>query len=377
MNGTVYFPQIGIKLFISKIGVGLIITFILFISMEIGNFNKLKNRRVSLFFHFFVLSLAVVIDLPHSYAALRLPDELIKYAVSRIFPLVVFYTCYFWLVPGYLAKRKFLTFLLFLVVLINMVTFVGYVIMQLLHFTFGGDKKFHLFYHIAMHLSGSTAMLVAAVFGTVFRIVTGWYDEMQKKSALEEEKLRAELMLLKAQVNPHFLFNTLNNIDSLIRSNPTKASEALIKLSALLRYVIYDAVKELVPLRLELEYIEAYIDLQRLRYSENNLISMEIAGSPDTKMVAPVLFLPFIENAFKHTDAEGIAKGLTVHFQINEDSVDFSCTNVVSARKKNTSGGFGLDNVKKRLDMQYAGHYVLQSFPLDDKYTIRLKLELI
>jgi LytS/YehU family sensor histidine kinase len=225
-----------------------------------------------------------------------------------------------------------------------------------------------------MHFSGVIAMSVAAGFGIVFRIVTGWFDEMQNARILEQEKLRSELMLLKAQVNPHFLFNTLNNIDSLIQTDQAKASEALIKLSSLLRYVIYDAVKDKVPLRMELEHIEGYIDLQRLRYNQNNSISFEIIGDPNGKMIAPALFMPFIENAFKHTTSEGIARGLVVSFTIHEDSIDFYCSNHLNHSEKKGIGGFGLENVMKRLEIQYPKRYNLQTGSSEEKYITSLTL---
>jgi two-component system LytT family sensor kinase len=330
-------------------------------------------KKPNLLFHLFVLSLAIVIDLPHSLASLKEPAELTYYVVTRIFPLIVFYTCYFWIVPVYLARRKIIAFILLVFLLVNIVTFTGYTILQMVHNVF--DKTgFHLFYHLRMHLSGVIAMSVAAGFGTVFRIVTGWFDEMQNARILEEEKLRSELMLLKAQVNPHFLFNTLNNIDSLIHTDQAKASEALIKLSSLLRYVIYDAVKDKVPLRMELEHIEGYIDLQRLRYSRNNSISFEINGDPEGKMIAPVLFMPFIENAFKHTTSEGIARGLDVRFNIHDDSIDFYCSNYLTLSENTGIGGFGLENVIKRLEIQYPGRYTLQTGSSDEKYITTLIL---
>jgi two-component system LytT family sensor kinase len=330
-------------------------------------------KKPNLLFHLLVLSLAIVIDLPHSMSSLKEPAELIYYVVTRIFPLVVFYTCYLWLVPAYLAQKKIVVFIALVFLLVNVVTFAGYTILQLVHHVFD-RTPLHLFYRLRMHISGVLAMSVAAGFGIVFRIVTGWFDEMQNARILEEEKLRSELMLLKAQVNPHFLFNTLNNIDSLIHTDQPRASEALIKLSSLLRYVIYDAIKDKVPLRMELEHIEGYIDLQRLRYSRNNSILFEITGDPDGKIIAPVLFLPFIENAFKHTTSEGIARGLEVRFNLHEDSIDFYCSNYLTQSENKGIGGFGLENIMKRLEIQYPGHYTLQTGSSEDKYITRLTL---
>jgi two-component system, LytTR family, sensor kinase len=332
-------------------------------------------KKINLLFHLFVLSLAIVIDLPHSMASLKEPSQLAYYAITRVFPLIVFYTCYFWIVPVYLARKKILAFIALVFLLVNLVTFTGYIILQMMHNVFEGTG-FHLFYNLEMHLSGILAMSVAAGFGTVFRIVTGWFDEMQNARILEEEKLRGELMLLKAQVNPHFLFNTLNNIDSLIHSNQARASEALIKLSSLLRYVIYDAVKDKVPLSMELEHIEGYIDLQRLRYNPDKSISFEINGDPDGKMIAPVLFMPFIENVFKHTTSVGIARGLDVHFNIHEDSVDFYCSNYLTPPENTGTGGFGLENVMKRLEIQYPGRYKLQTGNSGEKYVTTLTISI-
>jgi sensor histidine kinase YesM len=331
------------------------------------------KKTPNLLFHFFVLSLAIVIDLPHSIASLKEPAELCYYAVTRAFPLIVFYTCYFWIVPAYLARKKFISFVVLVFLLVNIITFAGYTILQIMHNVFDGTRL-HLFYRFRIHFSGVLAMSIAAGFGTVFRIVTGWFEEMQNARTLEEEKLRSELMLLKAQVNPHFLFNTLNNIDSLIHTDQPKASEALIKLSSLLRYVIYDAVKDEVPLRLELEHMEGYIDLQRLRYSRNQSIRFEINGDPDSKRIAPVLFMPFIENAFKHTSAEGIASGLEIRFNIHENSIDFYCSNYLTLSENAGTGGFGLENVLKRLEIQYPGRYTLQTGSSDEKYITTLTI---
>lgn len=332
-------------------------------------------KKTNLLFHLFVLSLAIVIDLPHSMASLKEPAQLSYYIVTRIFPLIVFYTCYFWLVPAYLAPKKIIAFVALVFLLVNVVTFTGYTILQVMHKAFDGNT-IHIFYPLRMHFSGVMAMSVAAGFGTVFRIVTGWFGEMQNARILGEEKLRSELQLLKAQVNPHFLFNTLNNIDSLIRTDQDRASESLIKLSSLLRYVIYDAVKDKVPLNLELEHIEGYIDLQRLRYSWNNSISFKISGDPEGKMIAPVIFMPFIENAFKHTTSEGIARGLEVSFAIHENSVDFFCSNYLTSPENTGIGGFGLGNVKKRLEIQYPGRYTLETGISDERYITTLKLQI-
>lgn len=337
--------------------------------------TKHKYKEINLLFHIFILVLAIVIDLPNSINFLKTPADVANYAVSRVFLLIVFYASHFGLVPHFLAKKKILSFVLLLIVLVNLVTLIGYFTLQWVHAIITGTS-FHLIYTWKMHFSGMFGMIMAAIFGTVLRTVIGWYDEMQKKSMLEQEKLRSELLLLKAQVNPHFLFNTLNTIDFLIYSDQHKASESLIKLSTLLRYVIYDTVNDLVPLQQEIEQMEAYIDLQRLRYGQSATVNYEKTGDSSSKMVAPMLFIPFIENAFKHTDEAGIEKGMDIHFHIKGNGIDFFCKNHISSKQKSLNGGFGLENVRKRLEMQYPELYTLSINEEDQVYSVELKLNL-
>lgn len=337
--------------------------------------TKHRYKEINLLFHLFIIVLAIVIDLPNSINFLKTPADIANYAVSRVFLLISFYFCYFWFVPHYLAKKKILSFFVLLILLVNLITFIGYSTLQLVHAAITGTP-FQLIYSRAMHFSGMFGMLMASILGTAFRTVTGWYEEMQKKSLLEQEKLQNELLLLKAQVNPHFLFNTLNTIDFLIYSDPHKASESLIKLSTLLRYVIYDIVNDLVPLQQEIEQMEAYIDLQRLRYGENATVSYVKTGDLSGKMVAPMLFIPFVENAFKHTDEAGIKKGMMIRFHIHDTSIEFTCENHIPPIKSNLKGGLGLVNVKKRLEMQYPDRYTLSINENGQIYSVALKLEL-
>ncbi len=135
-------------------------------------------------------------------------------------------------------------------------------------------------------------------------------------------------------------------------------------------------MKDKVPLRMELEHIEGYIDLQRLRYNPGNSISFEINGDPDGKMIAPVLFMPFIENAFKHTTSAGIERGLDIRFDIHENSVGFYCSNYLTPAGNKATGGFGLENIMKRLEIQYQGCYKLQTGSSDEKYITMLTLSI-
>lgn len=335
-----------------------------------------KKNTQNILFHLFVLALAIVIDLPR-FGDIHTLGDIGYYILSRIFLLVQFYICYFWLVPSYLAQKKTFLFSLILICLIAVVAFTGIITLEIAHgIQVGEPFQFH--YSLKIQLSAMFAIMVASTFGIIFRIITSWYDEMQKRAQLEEEKLRSELTLLKAQVNPHFLFNTLNNIDSLIASNQAKASESLIKLSGLMRYVIYEAVNETVPLEKEIEYLKAYIALQSLRYADNSAIRLEITGNAGNITIAPMLFIPFIENSFKHSGAAGIRQGLIIKLVIKEKEIDFFCQNHVALSEKPIEkGGFGLQNIRKRLALQYPDRHELTIDQTKESYLVLLKIKLI
>ena len=147
-------------------------------------------------------------------------------------------------------------------------------------------------------MSGYFPVLTAAVFGSFFRVIINWFTTMNQKAELDKQKLAVELDLLKSKLNPHFLFNTLNNIDSLIHQNPEEASAALIRLSEMMRYLTYETSSEVVELEKEVEYIRNFIELYRIRIKSPDDIRFEVKGDLNV-MISPALFVPLIENAFK------------------------------------------------------------------------------
>ena len=157
--------------------------------------------------------------------------------------------------------------------------------------------------------------------GSLFRILTEWFKNLEIKSQLEKQNIESELALLKNQISPHFFFNTLNNIDSLIKSNADKASETLVKLSEIMRYMIYDTNIDKVYLSNEIKHIESYIDLQKIQYANKELVSISINGVYDNVKIAPMLFVPFVENAFKHCNNKSISNAILIIFDIDNNKV--------------------------------------------------------
>ena len=222
-----------------------------------------------------------------------------------------------------------------------------------------------------------SSIIAWGITGGLFRFFVDWLNKDKIQLQLSRQNLQSELALLRTQLNPHFLFNSLHNIDTLILVNPEKASNSLIELSDLMRYTLYDADIDFIELTKEIDYIKKYIHLQELRLSNKELISFTVNGNTESIKVAPMLFMSFIENAFKHiTDKEADA-GISILFNITEHQILFEVTNVFEATKKTVKDettGIGLENVKRRLELIYPKSHTLEISIKDNRYKAALTI---
>ncbi|WMX14314.1 MULTISPECIES: sensor histidine kinase [unclassified Aureispira] len=206
-----------------------------------------------------------------------------------------------------------------------------------------------------------------------------YIQERTKRKELEHFNFQSELSLFRAQINPHFLFNTLNNIDALIYTNPDKASETLIQLSKQMRYLLHDSNVEKIALTEEIQFIRNYIDLETIRIKNKHFVHFAVVGKPQGIRIAPMLFIAFVENAFKHSSDRSCDAGLQVSFSITEDALLFQCKNRYKKRptvEKMEYSGIGLDLVKKRLNLIYNSNYNLSIHSTDDWYVVQLEFPL-
>ncbi|RYZ31127.1 MAG: histidine kinase [Chitinophagaceae bacterium] len=181
----------------------------------------------------------------------------------------------------------------------------------------------------------------------------------QKTQALLLQKTKeAELLFLRSQINPHFLFNTLNNIYSLVYEQSPKAPEAVLKLAELMRYLLYEQ-KEKVPLSREWQYVQNFIDLQRLRFPQELPLELKIEGAAEKHEIIPHLLICFIENAFKHGDFKDPSTPLRIRLSCNSSTVTFETENKISQQHKDETGGVGIDNIKRRLELLYPQRHSL------------------
>jgi two-component system LytT family sensor kinase len=226
-----------------------------------------------------------------------------------------------------------------------------------------------------------------AIFLLVFAISTGikvveqWFQSERKAKEIENEKLNTELSFLKAQINPHFLFNTLNNIYSLAAAQSEKTAEAVLKLSSIMRYVLTEVKKDTVTLEKEIIFITHYIELQKLRLTDKSNVDFEIVGDTSAKQISPLLFLPFVENAFKYGISTRDLSPIHLRMELKNDDLCFSvCNNkykssLVKSNDNNT--GIGIENARRRLELLYKNRYTLEIAENAKTYTVNLHIHLL
>lgn len=215
--------------------------------------------------------------------------------------------------------------------------------------------------------------LIFAIFGTVFYFIRYSYNRDLRQKDLEIQSRQSELSFLRSQINPHFLFNSLNNIYALVYQGSGQALTAIAGLSDLLRYMLYDTT-ERVPLAKELDYIHKYIELQKLRFDHPIRVDVLVEGNVSEISLAPLLFIPFVENAFKHGDLSRTGDGLTLTVHCGGGKVFFYCANQKGRQQKDAGGGIGLDNVKRRLDLLYPGKHMLSILDDGGRFVVNLEL---
>lgn len=219
---------------------------------------------------------------------------------------------------------------------------------------------------------------IITFMGGGLRSLFQFVEQKKKQEQLEKQNLKSELALLRIQLNPHFLFNTLHNIDTLINDNQAKASQSLIKLSEIMRYMLYDSKPEKVSLKKEIEHIENYIGLEKLRLKNQSFLSYKKTGDYSNLEIAPMLFIPYIENAFKHSIDTDEENGITIEFKIIEKQIVFSCINKFeqTVYEKDKTSGIGLDTVKKRLNLLYPQKHELKISKDNNTFSVKLNIYL-
>jgi hypothetical protein len=232
------------------------------------------------------------------------------------------------------------------------------------------DQTFYTF------LNTLLISLLIAGFNTAIAVTNRWFTEEQRRKEIEKEHIESKLAFLQNQVNPHFLMNTLNNIHSLIEVEQSLAQNAVLKLSDMMRYLLYESGRGTTTLKKEIEFLESYLELMMLRVDKSIKVNLELPKSFNNVNLPPLLFIPFIENAFKHGVSYREPSALSFKLVQRDDQLEFTSVNTISSfisnNKSSNSGGFGLENIKKRLDIIYGNRHKLEIEKTDHEFRIYL-----
>jgi len=219
-------------------------------------------------------------------------------------------------------------------------------------------------------------VIITGIYAVLIRFMINWFESQKLKNELINQRQASELALLRSQVNPHFLFNTLNNIYALVYRKSDDAPAAVMKLSSIMRYMLYDATSDTVPLDKEIEYLKSFIELQSLRIKHTNFISLGIKGNTEGCTIAPMMLIPFVENAFKH-GSKTHQPGIWITLQAGDDSIRFEVINYLRKTADDTdnqASGIGLANIRRRLELLYPGKYRLDIGNDGDKFRVNLEI---
>lgn len=307
-------------------------------------------------------------------------DELrVNFVYFSIINISIFYINYTLFIP-LLLKRHWL-YVIALIGLIVLMSAVKTVIAVLYR-----DIVLH---HVNAHTGKDVTtslnnFMVTTLFFSGFFVISGclikftldWFSNIRIQRSLETEKKDMELQFLKSQLNPHFLFNSLNNIYSLAYQKSDKTADAILKLSEILRYMIYESNDSWVALKKEIEYVQSYIELQKLRFKDGASVLMTINGEIDDQQIIPLVLISFVENAFKHGVANDPSDPIRIDIIANQKILHFSITNKKNNANKDQMGGVGLNNVERRLQLLYPERYKLNIVNSATHYTSELMLDI-
>jgi hypothetical protein len=326
------------------------------------------------------------------------PQIIFSLVIRNFLLMGLFYVNFFYLTPKIFDSKRPAVFIVSIVLLVAAVSISNFFLHEIItgpfderheppppdHFGAGADHRGPGKRPIRLMFASPffSSMLITTLVTVASSLLVLW-NNWEKAKANERErtlqKIAAELSVLKLQISPHFLFNTLNNIRWLVRSGSENAEPALVKLSQLLRYILYQANNDKVPLEKETEHLRDYISLQKMRIKDHDSIRFEVTGKTEGRSIVPLLLIPILENFFKHGEFSEETTGL-ISMVIQGNMLIFRTVNRVSPKstvKDLTESGIGLENVKKRLALHYPGHHTFGYYEENSYYFVNLEIEMI
>ena len=302
---------------------------------------------------------------------------LVKELVDVSFYVIIVYTNIFYLIPQFLQKKKFFLYLVsfgLLIVLISPIKTLSYILL------YQGEPDL-----LALVVNNRTTIFLICLFvgliSTAFKITSDWLVNQNEYKELQRQNMTSELKFLKSQINPHFFFNTLNNLYALTLKKSDLAPEIVLRLSEMMRYMLYESNEKKVSLEKEINYVKNYLELEKLRQGGKFKINFNLSGEIKNQEIAPLMFIPFLENCFKHGIDNQIKSGyVNIDMQLHEESVHMEIENSIPPTVNHDSekgpGGIGLENVKRRLKLLYPRKHELNIIEKPNSYKVLLDIKI-
>ena len=292
---------------------------------------------------------------------------------SGVFSFYFFYTFLF---SKFLVQKKIVQ-LIFAGIIVALLS--GVVASSGLILAYGPQMLFNDGWRSAYQIVFAVGLLNGLPNGIIALVMRGfisWYADIKWKEDVNKKNYEMELALVKSQINPHFLFNTINNIDILIEKDAVRASSYLNKLSDIMRFMLYETKTETIPLAKELAYIEKYIDLQKIRTANPNYVNYLVEGDAKNLVIAPMLFIPFMENAFKHAENKKLENAINIKVVIEKELIIFDCENNFreDTQTKFDQSGLGNELIQKRLMLLYPDKHKLEVIKSNNTYKVKLTI---
>jgi sensor histidine kinase YesM len=335
----------------------------------------MRTKRLSIIFQVCFWLLIGVLQLTMASNFMPFSVALVFAGMNSILAMIVFYLNSKWIFPAFFERRRFL---LYVLINLGLLILLSHVFLKLdglfvrnfkiadlpprLPVFFGYFRIFSLLMFI---------LFISMVFSLISKVQA---QELTERK-LSREKMNTEIRLLKAQINPHFIFNSLNNIYSLAYSKSDQAPDAVLKLSQMLRYVYYDCNKDEVSLGAELAYIRNYIAFQQMKSPHQQRIDLQTDGVDENYRIAPMLFIPFVENSFKYSKIEDQEEAFVdIRLTTEGDTLLFYIANNHPDNGRDPGSGMGIENVRNRLELTYPDGYELDVRDENNRFEVNLKI---
>ena len=337
--------------------------------------DKRHTDILVLFIHVAIMVLILILPPAGTYLSttdLGQACRSLQETLSEFIPIFAIYLInYYWLIPRlyYQSKGKFfaINFLIICLCLVSIYWWESF-----------SSEDFYAPWVYFIVLVDLVMLALSVSCALAIRTITRLHNVEMQLEKVNQQNMKTELLWLKSQLNPHFLFNTLNNISSLVQIDADHAQDSIAKLSDLLRYALYESSKTEVSLAEEVEFMENYISLMKLRCNEKVKVDTHFDLSQPSVKIAPMLFISVLENAFKHGVSTHKPSFITANLAVNDESIVFTCDNSNFPKKSNnlTGGGVGIENTQRRLELLYPQRSEYVHTLQDETYHVQITIKL-